>query len=116
MRGAGAGSGTAEMFRAGVLIGSGEVLVWGARTGQWAYRPFPAIRFRRNLAGRQMPNTTCLILASSAAVDCQLNPALTRATATPGAEGQRSRMPSVRDSWTPTLTGGAPCSPTIPAA
>jgi len=78
MRGAGAGSGTAEMFRAGVLIGSGEVLVWGARTGQWAYRPFPAIRFRRNLAGRQMPNTTGLILASTTAVDCQLNPALTR--------------------------------------
>src|SRR5436190_22902431 len=82
MCGAGAGSGTAEMFRAGVLIASGEVLVWGARTGQWAYRPFPAIRFRRNLAGRQMPNTTGLILASTAAVDCQLNPALTAGSAT----------------------------------
>ena len=68
------------MFRAGVLIGSGVVLVWEARAGQWAYRPFPAIRFRRNLAGRQMPNTTGLILASPAAGDCQLNPGLTRAT------------------------------------
>lgn len=62
----------------------------GARSGQWAYRPFPAIRFRRNLAGRQMPNTTGLILASPAAVDCQPHPPLTRMRPTTWAARPRS--------------------------
>ena len=47
-----------------------------------------------------MPNTTGLILASPAAVDCQLNPGLTRAVLQSLAVGL---MDTHLDGWCPTL-------------